>query len=148
VAVETVSFEGLPARRFGDARAFYETMGYRGGIADDCTVFVARIAGAIIGVVRLAPENGVIVLRGMMIAEAHQRQGIGARLLRFIEPSMAGDDVYCLPHDWLEGFYGRAGFVKIHPAAAPPHLQQRLMENKVLHPDLIIMARAGRCERQ
>lgn len=142
--METVSFESLPARQFGDARAFYETMGYRGGIADDCAVFVARIAGAIIGVVRLAPENGAIVLRGMMIAEAHQRQGIGARLLRFVEPSMAGDDVYCLPHDWLLGFYGRAGFVKIDPAAAPQHLQRRLREARPEHPDLIIMARAGR----
>lgn len=137
----TTSFAVLPDSQFGDARAFYAAVGYCGGIADDCAVFVARSGGAIIGAVRLAPEQGVIVLRGMMIAGPHQRRGIGARLLRFIEPAMSGTDVYCLPHDWLEGFYGRAGFVKIDPSDAPSHLQQRLLENQRTHPDLIVMAR-------
>jgi GNAT superfamily N-acetyltransferase len=137
----TASLEGLPNSQFGDARAFYQRVGYRGGIADDCSVFVARSGGAIIGVVRLAPEQGVIALRGMMIAKSHQRRGIGTRLLRFVEPSLSACDAYCLPHDWLEGFYGRAGFVKIDPADAPRHLQQRLRDNQPMHPDLIVMAR-------
>jgi hypothetical protein len=62
-------------------------------------------------------------------------------MLEFIEPSMSGSDVYCLPHGWLEGCYGRAGFAKIVPSDAPMHLKERLAEQKPRHPDLIIMAR-------
>lgn len=139
--MDTVSLEILPACRFCEAQAFYTMVGYFGAITDDCTVFVAEIDGAIIGVVRLAPENGVKVLRGMMIAEPYRRKGVGARMLQFIAPNMSGSDVYCLPHNWLEGFYGRAGFVRIDSSDAPMHLQNRLMEQGPKHPDLIIMAR-------
>lgn len=145
--VDTVSFETVPPSRFAEAQAFYAAVGYAGKIADDCLVLAARLGGRIIGVVRLAPENGVVVLRGMMIAKEHQRRGIGTRMLRLLEPHLAGPDVYCLPHDWLERFYGQAGFARIDPVNAPPHLQQRLLDQKSRHPDLIVMARSAAAPR-
>lgn len=139
--LDAVVLEVLTADHFPDAQTFYATVGYDGAIADDCTVFAARLDDRIIGVVRLAPENGVTVLRGMMIAREHQRNGIGTQMLRFMEPYIGDSDVYCLPHGWLEAFYGQIGFVKCDPLTAPTHLQERLANQKPKHPQMIIMAR-------
>ncbi|MBU6299547.1 MAG: GNAT family N-acetyltransferase [Alphaproteobacteria bacterium] len=139
--VDSVSLEMLPMSRFQEAQAFYATVGYFDAIADDCSVFAAQLDGRIIGVARLAPENGVMVLRGMMVAKQHQRNGVGARLLQFMAPRMAGSDVFCLPHGWLEEFYGQVGFVKIDPSEAPEHLQERLTKQRPKYPEMIIMAR-------
>jgi GNAT superfamily N-acetyltransferase len=139
--LDAVKLDVLTADRFPDAGAFYATVGYHDAIANDCTVFAARLDDRIIGVVRLAPENGVTVLRGMMIAREHQRNGIGTQMLRFVELYLGGSDVYCLPHGWLETFYGQIGFVKIDPSGAPNHLQKRLAKQKPNHPQLIVMLR-------
>lgn len=139
-----ISLELLPASRFSEAQGFYATVGYGGFITGDCVVFAAEEDGRIVGVVRLAPEHGVIVLRGMMIAPEHQRKGLGTRFLQFMAPHMADADVYAMPHDWLEGFYGQAGFVKIDLADAPKHMQDRLNQHREKHPDLIVMIRRRR----
>ena len=139
--LDAVVLEGLTVSQFPDAQAFYATVGYDGAIANDCTVFAARLDDRIIGVVRLAPESGVTVLRGMMIASEHQRKGIGTQMLRFMEPHLGDSDVYCLPHGWLEAFYGQIGFVKIDPLTAPNHLQERLAKQKPKHPQMIVMSR-------
>jgi N-acetylglutamate synthase-like GNAT family acetyltransferase len=143
-SLDCVTLEVLTPSRFPDAQAFYASVGYYGAIANDCTVFATRLDGSIIGVARLAPEQGVTVLRGMMIAEDCQRNGIGSRMLRFMEPYMGGSDVFCLPHGWLEEFYGQIGFVKIDPLKAPKHLQERLIDQKTKYPHMIIMSRRGK----
>ena len=61
--------------------AAYSEWGYGGGIMPADTAWVAEAAGELIGVVRVAPEHGTLVLRGMRIAEHWQRLGIGTRLL-------------------------------------------------------------------
>jgi hypothetical protein len=46
----------------------------------DCAVISAKAEDKIV-VVRLSQESGVLVLRGMRIAQSYQRQGIGTQML-------------------------------------------------------------------
>jgi GNAT superfamily N-acetyltransferase len=107
-------------------RAFYEANGYGGGASKDDLVLAARVDGRLAGVVRLCPENGVIVLRGMQVASGFQRQGIGRALLAYCVPHMARGEAWCLPYDHLVDFYERAGFTAVPPGELPPFLAERL----------------------
>jgi hypothetical protein len=42
----------------------------------------------------------------MMIAPSYQRRGIGTRMLWEASKFMHSAECFCLPHAWLEGFYG------------------------------------------
>jgi len=53
---------------FAAAQAFYETVGYFDPITPGSVVVVARDNDQIVGVVRLCREEGVQILRGMMLA--------------------------------------------------------------------------------
>jgi N-acetylglutamate synthase-like GNAT family acetyltransferase len=128
----TIVRETLPD--FSNVQAFYVSVGYLGTITADCIVISAKTADAIVGAVRLAPENGLLVLRGMMVAPAYQRRGIGTRMLRQISELMSSYECFCLPHAWLEGFYGTIGFAKIEDHDAPPHLRERLVEGRRKYP--------------
>ena len=59
-----------------------ETLGYRRAVAPCDTVWIAETGGEPVGIVRIAPEFGVLVLRGMRIAEPWHRRGLGTRMLR------------------------------------------------------------------
>jgi len=59
-----------------EVAAFYATCGYGGGINQADTVLVSRICGQLVGVVRLCPQEGVVVLRGMQVHPAFRRQGV------------------------------------------------------------------------
>jgi hypothetical protein len=54
-------------------------------------------------------------------------------------------ECFCLPHAWLEGFYGIIGFAGIEDDDAPPHLRIRLAESRRKHPQLIVMRRPAKC---
>ena len=56
---------------------FYETWRYAAGIKPEDTASLPEAAGEPIGVVRIAPENGVLVLRGMRTAEQWQKPSTG-----------------------------------------------------------------------
>ena len=58
--------------------ALYESLGYRQGIAPRDIVWIAESEGEPIGIVRIAPELGVLVLR----ACAWRNPGVGAGLAR------------------------------------------------------------------
>jgi hypothetical protein len=49
--------------------AAYAAWGYGGGITHHDTAWVAEMGGEVVGTVRVAPEHGTFVLRGMQIAE-------------------------------------------------------------------------------
>jgi len=53
---------------FSEVQTFYASVGYFQVVTADCIVISARCRDTIVGVVRLSPENGVQVLRGMRIA--------------------------------------------------------------------------------
>ena len=61
-------------------QALYAAWNYRGRVEPDDAVVVAEHEGRIIGVVRLAPEHGTTVLRGMRVEPAYQHQGLGSRM--------------------------------------------------------------------
>src|SRR5215470_9036368 len=83
------------AADFASVQAFYTPVGYLGTITADCIVISARTAGTIVGAVRIAPENGVLVLRGTMVAPSYQRQGVGTRMLREISKLMGSRECFC-----------------------------------------------------
>ena len=131
-----------PQSNFPKAQEFYSTVEYYSEIQPSDIVFSAYENDDIIGVVRIAPENGSLVLRGMMIAPSHQRKGIGTLMIKELEKSIGDQDCYCIPHDWLEGFYGQIEFKKIVDNEAPQHLQERILENRKKYPHLIMMKRS------
>jgi N-acetylglutamate synthase-like GNAT family acetyltransferase len=105
-------------------------------------VISAKTQDKIVGAVRLSQESGVLVLRGMRIAQSYQRQGIGTRMLWRLSKSIGSRECFCLPHAWLEGFYGIIGFAKLEDGEAPLHLLARLAQYRGKHSQLIIMRRA------
>ncbi|MFC5547336.1 GNAT family N-acetyltransferase [Massilia aerilata] len=124
-------------------RAFYEEAGYGGGVLDIDRVFAATTDGRIVGVVRLCEEEGVIVLRGMHVAAACQRQGIGRALLARCVPWLERGEAFCLPYARLAGFYGEAGFTPAPPETLPRFLAERLDGYRSKGQGVLAMRRAG-----
>ncbi|WP_373994450.1 GNAT family N-acetyltransferase [Duganella sp. Root1480D1] len=69
---------------FSQIDELYVAAGYGGGVSENDKVMVARLGDHVVGVVRLRPEEGVTVLRGMQIVYDLQRKGIGAGMLRHV----------------------------------------------------------------
>jgi hypothetical protein len=119
----------------------YAEAGYGAAINPADTVVVAKSFGQVAGVVRLCPEEGVTVLRGMQIKETFQRPGIGARMLLACEPYLEGRQSFCLPYAHLVTFYGAARFVVAGKAALPEFLAQRLSLYSAQGKDILAMRR-------
>ena len=69
---------------------FYAERRYGGGIRPEDAMLLAEHEGELIGIVRLTPEEGVVVLRGMQVHPRFQRQGIGKRLLAAVAQELDG----------------------------------------------------------
>ena len=120
---------------------FYHETGYNGGLTENDRVLVAEHGGRIVGALRLCPEAGTLVLRGMRVLSPLQRQGIGSTLLAGAVAYMSEEDCYCLPHRHLKKFYGTIGFMQIDPTAAPKFLGKRWEKYRHMGLDSIIMLR-------
>ena len=125
----------------GRIAATYLEWGYSAGIAPDNTAWLAEMAGDLIGIVRVAPEHGTLVLRGMRIAEQWRQLGIGTRMLNAVASWLDGRECYCVPYVHLVHFYGQIGFVEIATAAAPAFLGSRVTEYQRRSLDVLIMVR-------
>jgi GNAT superfamily N-acetyltransferase len=125
----------------GRISAAYSEWGYGAGIAPNDTAWLSEVAGALIGVVRVAPEHGTLVLRGMRIAERWRRLGIGSRMLTAVASWLNGRECYCVPYAHLVHFYGQIGFVEISPDAAPAFLSSRVAEYKRRSLSVLVMVR-------
>ncbi len=110
---------------YPEVTAFYRTQGYATEPGSDETVFVAEVDGRIVGAVRLAVEQGVRLLRGMFIDDAHQRRGIGSRLLRALVDSLGHEPCYCLSLEHLDSYYNAVGFERCDESRLPAFLQER-----------------------
>jgi GNAT superfamily N-acetyltransferase len=121
-----VNVEVVRGQDLARIRAFYDAVGYGGGVSEAGISFAATAGGQVIGVVRLCEEDGVTVLRGMQVAPGFRRQGIGRALLAHCMPWLDRGPSYCLPYEHLIGFYGQAGFVPVPPDALPRFLAERL----------------------
>ena len=122
-------------------RAVYAVLGYRRTIDPADTVWLAEAAEGAVGIVRVAAEQGTLVLRGMRIAEHARRQRLGTRMLHAIAEWLRDRECYCVPYPHLQGFYGQIGFVVIDPTAAPAFLAERLANYRRSGEDVILMRR-------
>jgi GNAT superfamily N-acetyltransferase len=106
--------------------AVYTAVGYNGGIKDEDIGFLASHNEKPIGAVRLSHEEGVLVLRGMMVLPEFQRQGVGKALLKLLDPIIERTPCYCINPPHLINFYGSIGFDQVDIATAPAFLAERL----------------------
>lgn len=104
---------------------FYLRCGYGGRVEPEDKVYFASIHNLPVGVVRLAKERGVFVLRGMQVLDSWRGRGIGCELLSCLSTELV-DDCYCLPYQHLDRFYGAVVFVDIDVVDLPTFLAERL----------------------
>ncbi len=119
----------------------YAALGYRRTIDPADTVWLAENPEEAVGIVRVAAEQGTLVLRGMRIAEHARRQRLGTRMLHAIGEWLENRECYCVPYPHLAGFYGQVGFAVIEPTAAPVFLAERLANYQRSGEDVILMRR-------
>lgn len=115
--------------------SFYHSQGYKDteGMDGSELTLIAEDNKKFIGVVRLVTENGIKVMRGMFVDEPYQHRGIGKRFIALMNEELYSSECYCICKSHLENFVGDAGFKKIEPSDAPPHLFERYkkyMENR------------------
>ena len=122
----------------------YLRWGYHGGIADSDIVYVARVNGQSVALVRRTFEEGVLMLRGMQVAPEFQRRGLGTRLLDRFVADLPPVDCYCIPFAHLTGFYARAGFEVIDESRAPDFLRERAARYRAEKREVILMRRRAR----
>lgn len=122
-------------------RSAYAAFGYHRETDPKDTVWFAESAGQVVGIVRIAEEQGVLVLRGMRVGESFRRGRIGTRLLYAIAEWLGDRACYCIPYSHLTGFYGQIGFAEIEPEAAPDFLANRLAEYRRSGLDALQMQR-------
>lgn len=135
----SIEVRKLTSTDFDEARRFYESVDYVQKLDPENLYYGSFHKNELIGIVRLAFENGFWVLRGMQVRAAYQFLGIGTRLIKALEADIPAKDCFCLPYKWLEKFYGQIGFRITPYEAAPEFLLKRLAEYQ--SPELILMKR-------
>ena len=124
--------------------AFYEEVGYSCGVCSGDRIVVARDEQTIVAAVRLCEEEGVLVARGMYVAETLRRKGLGASLLERASSEIGRAECWCVPYAHLVEFYSRAGFVVCDNTAAPDFLLARLKRYTASGKKVAIMRRPAR----
>jgi RimJ/RimL family protein N-acetyltransferase/predicted N-acetyltransferase YhbS len=122
---QSITIKSATYQDLENVKAFYKSRSYDHEIVDTDKTFIAVKDREIVGVVRLVEEFGTVVLRGMQVNPAYQRQGVGLRLLRFLDSVLGNRECYCIPYTHLEQFYGTIGFKTIPEPASPKFLQER-----------------------
>jgi predicted N-acetyltransferase YhbS len=107
-------------------KAFYHQCGYGGGLKVEDLILTAWSESQMVGVVRLCPEYGATVLRGMQVLARFQRQGIGTRLLQACTEHLGNQLCYCIPWSHLHRFYQQGGFESVPSSEVPFFLRARL----------------------
>jgi N-acetylglutamate synthase-like GNAT family acetyltransferase len=113
---------------------FYHSCERETQLEPEDTLVIAQLKERIVGVVRLCFEDEAFVLRTMQVHPDFQRRGVGQIILKAFEVLLDEKEVqeiFCMPYEHLEEFYGQIGFKRILENEAPLFLQKRL-ENFVL----------------
>jgi GNAT superfamily N-acetyltransferase len=121
--------------------AAYAAWGYHGGVAPGDVVYIAERHGAFLGAVRRTLEHEVTMLRGMYIAPAEQRRGLGSQLLSAFVADLHDVECYCVPYSHLCTFYARAGFEPLTDTGVPKFLCERLIAYRARGLDVLVMRR-------
>lgn len=122
-------------------KTFYNQCGYGGGVNEEDLLFIAQLEEQIIGAVRLCPNTGFIVLRGVQVLAPFQRQGIGTRLLQLCTEQLIDRICYCIPWQHLRSFYQQAGFYEVAPLEVPDLLRDRFNNYISKEMNVILMCR-------
>jgi GNAT superfamily N-acetyltransferase len=139
--VPVISVRGADPAEHEHLAELYGAWGYQAKISGADTMYVAERDTRIVGLVRRACEEGATMLRGMQVDPAHQRQGVGSRLLDVFAEDLAGAECLCVPYAHLTTFYGRVGFVVVDEGAAPAFLVERVQRYRQEGKDVLIMRR-------
>lgn len=131
----------LSKERYGEVQDFYNSVGYLKKIEDGDRIVGALSQNRIIGAARVTVEEGIFLLRGVQIALRFQRQGIGTRILNAVHSLIERDVCWCIPYQWLEGFYNQIGFIKVLESQAPYFLQERIAKTCKTHSQVILMVK-------
>lgn len=107
-------------------------------------MLIAEAGERLVGVLRLCPEEGARVLRGMRVVRDLQRRGIGSLLLGLADQEIGAGGCYCIAYPYLDRFYGQIGFQPLEPTAAPRFLSERLAEYQARGLDAALMHRPPR----
>ena len=134
--VEFVETDDLPG-----VQSFYARVGYAGGAQPSDRLLVASVDQSIVAAVRLCPEGGTLVLRGMYVANDHQGCGIGSRLLESISTMIGASECWCIPFTHLKGFYSRIGFDVCEGPEIPLFISERWERYKANGQKVVIMKR-------
>jgi N-acetylglutamate synthase-like GNAT family acetyltransferase len=120
---------GKDARKWVDP--FYQGLGSKTRARDEDVFFYLKNGDVVTAAVRFCIEVDVALLRGMYVAPALQKRGIGSELLKAFEKYLVTHKVsptYCIAYNHLEEFYGQIGFKFIEATTAPKFLNDRLMD--------------------
>ena len=104
---------------------FYKAQGYHSDWSDTERAFICLTQGQVIGSVKVECINNVTILRGMYVSSQYQRQGIGKRLLKFIEPVLNEKIGYCMPLSHVAEYYKQIGFAEVELDSYPEFLKDR-----------------------
>ena len=126
-----IIFKIVPGAEWGPlVDPFYDENGWHTSKARDIDNFALAFAGnKIVGSVRFCFEDGVYMLRTMMIDPAFRKDGLGTRLLKYYESTLLKDvteAVLCTPYDHLAKFYNIIGFESLPVDKAPQFLIDRI----------------------
>ncbi len=102
-------------------------------------VVMGTIDGEVIAVAKLAFEEGVLVLRGVQIAEPWRRRGIGARLLTAVTAA-SSEASYVIAYAHLERFYATHGWRRVHDGV-PAFLVERCAKYRSKGDDVFVALR-------
>ncbi|MHC5599724.1 MAG: GNAT family N-acetyltransferase [Nostoc sp.] len=108
-----------------DIKVFYSLCGYGGGLGKEDLILIAQLEEKIVGAVRLCPDAGFFVLRGMQVLAQFQQQGIGTQLLQACTEQLVDQVCYCIPWQHLRSFYQQVGFQEVAPVEVPDLLRER-----------------------
>ncbi len=125
---------------------FYEGLARSARARANDLFFVAH-NDEVLGCVRYCEEEGVPLLRSMLVAERARKHGVGQKLLAAFNDyvnARATSEIFCLPYGHLESFYARIGFTKIPDAEGPKFLQERIRQYKAEGMSTVILMRRGR----
>ena len=123
-------FDGLQIRQVTPEdheliRQVYAASNYGGGIKPEDVGFLATVSEEPVGAVRFTTEEGLLLLRGMMIKPAYQRQGIGSEMLRVVDPFIGNSACHLIGRAHLRSFYGNIGFAEVAGSEVPAFLRER-----------------------
>ncbi len=125
-------------------KAFYSQCDYGGDVStlEEDLIIIAQLEEKIVGAVRLCPDAGFFVLRGMQVLAQFQQQGIGTRLLQVCIDQVVDQVCYCIPWQHLRSFYQKTGFQEVAPVGVPDLLRERFDNYISRGMNVVLMCRA------